>query len=64
MAFRTVFENHSSTTNTNPDSYDATTLAVIKPRKHQSHVDPLLQSGVVARNYLSNGCNSSSVPKF
>jgi len=34
MALRTVFENHCSTSNTNPTNYDATTLVTIKPMKH------------------------------
>jgi len=32
-ALRTVIEKHCSTSNTKPASYDATTLAMIKPRK-------------------------------
>ena len=47
---RTVFENHCSTSNTTPASYDITALAIIKPKKHQRLADPLLQSGVVSRN--------------
>jgi len=31
---RTVFENHCSASNNTSASYDATDLAVIKPRKH------------------------------
>ena len=49
-ALRTVFENHCITSNTTPDSYDVTALAIIKPREHQRLADPLLQSGVVTRN--------------
>ena len=49
-ALRTVFENHCSTSNPTPASYDATALAIIKPKKHQSLADPLLQSGVATRN--------------
>jgi len=33
---------------------------MIEPRKHQILADPLLQSGVVTRNFLSNGFSSSS----
>jgi len=50
MRLRTVFENHCSTSNTTPASYDATGLAIIKPKKYQMLADPLLQSDVVARN--------------
>ena len=49
-ALRTVFENHCSTSNTTPASYDVTVLVMIKPKKHQRLVDLLLQSGIVARN--------------
>jgi len=49
-ALRTVFENHCSTNNATPASYDVTALAVIKPNKHQRLADPLLQSGVVTCN--------------
>ena len=31
-------------------NYDATTLTMIEPWKHQSLVDPLMQSGVITRN--------------
>jgi len=62
---RTVLENHCSTSNTtNPASCDATALVMIKPKKNQRLVDPLLQSGFITRNYLSNGYSSSSGPKF
>jgi len=47
---RTVLENHCSTSNTTPDSYDVTTLAIIKPMEHQRLADPLLQSGVITHN--------------
>jgi len=47
---RTLFENHCSTSNTTPASYDVTALAIIKPKKHQRLAYPLLQSGVVTRN--------------
>jgi len=63
-ALRTVFENYCSTSITTPASYNATTLAMIKARKYQKLADPLLQCGVVTRNYLSNGYSSSSDPKF
>jgi len=53
-AHRPVFEIHCSTSNTNPASYNAKTLAMIKPRKLQRIADPMLQSGVVSRNYFSN----------
>ena len=46
MALGTVFENHCSIGNNAPAN-DATTLAMIKPRKHQRLADTLLQSGVV-----------------
>jgi len=49
-ALTTVFENHCSTSNTTPASYDVTALAIIKPKKHQRLADPLLQSSVVTRN--------------
>jgi len=52
-ALRRVIENHcsSNTSNTTePASYDATALAIIKRKKHQMLADPLLQSGVVTRN--------------
>jgi len=45
-----MFENHYSTSNTTPASYDVTALAIIKPNKHQRFADPLLQSGVLTRN--------------
>jgi len=32
------------------DCYNVTALAIIKPKKHQSLAEPLLQSGVVSRN--------------
>jgi len=47
-ALITVFENHSSTSDTTPASCDVTALAI--PKKHQRLVDPLLQSGVVIHN--------------
>jgi len=34
-------------------SYDATALAMIKPKKNQRLADPLLQSCVVTRNIYS-----------
>jgi len=40
-ALRTVFENHFSTNNTTPASYDVTALAIIKPKKHQRLADPV-----------------------
>jgi len=43
-------ENHCSTSNTTPASYDVTALAIIKPKKHQRFADALLQSGVITRN--------------
>jgi len=46
----TVFENHCSTSNTTPASYDVTALGIIKAKEHQRLADPFLQSGVVARN--------------
>ena len=46
VALGTVFENHCSIGNNTPAN-DATTLAMIKPRKHQRLADTLLQSGVV-----------------
>ena len=49
-ALRTVFENHCSTSDTTPASYDLTALEIVKPKKHQRLADPLLQSGVVTRN--------------
>jgi len=49
-ALGTVFENHFSTSNTTPASYDVTALAIIKPKKHQRLADPLLQSGAVIHN--------------
>jgi len=49
-ALRTVFENHCSTSNPKPASYDVTALAIIKTKKLQSLADPLLQSGVVTHN--------------
>jgi len=45
-----VFENHWATSNTIPASYNVTALAIIKPKKHQTLADSLLQSGVVTRN--------------
>jgi len=49
-ATRTVFENHCSTSNTTPASYDVTASAIIKPKKHRRLADLLLQSGVVTHN--------------
>jgi len=49
-ALRTVFENHCSTSDTTPGSYDVTGLAIIQPKEHQRLADPLLQSGVVTRD--------------
>ena len=47
-ALRRVFENHCSTSNTTPTSYDVTALAIIvKLKKHQRFASPLLQSGAV-----------------
>jgi len=40
-ALRTVFENHYSTNNTTPASYDVTILAIIKPKKYQRLADPV-----------------------
>ena len=48
-ALRTVFENHCSTSNITPASYDVTVLA-ITPEKHQRLTDLLLQSGVVTHD--------------
>ena len=42
-----MFENHCSTSNTTPGSFDVIDLAMIKPKKHQRLADPLLQSDVV-----------------
>ena len=50
-ALRTAFENHCSTNNTTPTSYDVTALAIIIPKKHQRPADPFLQPGVVTRNH-------------
>jgi len=47
---RTVLENHCSTSNTTPASYDVTALVMIKARKHQGLADPLLQCGAVTHN--------------
>jgi len=57
---RRVFENHCSTCNTNHASYNRTTLQMIETRKHQRLADPLLQSGVITHNYLSNGYSFTS----
>ena len=51
-ALRRVFENHCFASNTYPASYNATTLAMIKPRKHQRLTVPLLQSGVVTTSQM------------
>jgi len=48
---RTMFENHCSTSNNTPASYDDTTIAMIKPKKHQRLADPLLHSGVIKIMY-------------
>jgi len=48
-----VFENHCSTSNTTPASYNVTALANIKPNKHQRLADPLLQSGVVTIMFIN-----------
>jgi len=49
-ALRTVFENHCSTSNTTPATYDVIALAIIKPKKNRRLADPLLQSGVATHN--------------
>jgi len=55
-----MFENNWFTSNTYPANYNATTLAMIKSKKHRRIADLLLQSGVVTRNCLSNGYSFSS----
>jgi len=40
-ALRAVFENHCSTSNTTPASYDVTALVIIKQKKHQRLADPV-----------------------
>jgi len=42
-----------STSDTNPGSCNATTLAMIKPKKHQKLADPSLQSGVVTTSQMA-----------
>ena len=42
-----MFENHCSTSNTTPGSFDIIDLAMMIPKKHQRLADPLLQSDVV-----------------